>query len=133
MDDFCFVRPGSDLAQRLIKEELKVRTPKNKKNAPAQEPASQRPKRKKDKLIPLDDLMPKQNVVGGVNCCSVPLTQHKHQQTTQRKTSMPEKTKKNKKDIKARKRDLKPRKDAKGGQLAFQRASQKSPDLMALR
>ena len=39
--------------------------PKNKKNAPAGESASQRPKRKKEKLIRLDDLIPKQNVVGG--------------------------------------------------------------------
>jgi len=42
-----------------------VSTPKSKKNAPAGEPASQRPKRKKDKLIRLDDLIPKENVVGG--------------------------------------------------------------------
>jgi hypothetical protein len=42
-----------------------VSTPKNKKNAPAEESASRRPKRKKEKLIRLDDLIPKQNVVGG--------------------------------------------------------------------
>jgi hypothetical protein len=42
-----------------------VSAPKNKKNAPAGESASQRPKRKKEKLIRLDDLIPKQNVVGG--------------------------------------------------------------------
>jgi len=35
--------------------------------------------------------------------------------TQQRKTSIREKKKKNKKDIKVRYRDLKPRKDAKGG------------------
>jgi hypothetical protein len=69
----------------------------------------------------------------GTNCCSVPLTQHKQQTTQQRKISMPEKKKKDKKDIKARKRDLKPQKDAKGGSIAFQRANQKSPDLTALR
>jgi len=46
---------------------------------------------------------------------------------------MPEKKKKDKKDIKVRKRDLKPQKDAKGGNVAFQRASQKSPDLIAMR
>jgi len=44
---------------------LKVNAPKNKKNAPAGESVSQRPKRKKEKLIRLDDLIPKQNVVGG--------------------------------------------------------------------
>jgi hypothetical protein len=93
-----------------------VSAPKNKKNAPAGEPASRRPKRKKEKLIRLDDLIPKQNVVGGVNCYSVPVIQHKHQETTQqRKTSMPEKKRKNKKDIKVRHRDMKPKKDAKGG------------------
>jgi hypothetical protein len=42
-----------------------VSAPKSKKNAPAREPASQRPKRKKDKLIRLDDLIPKENVMGG--------------------------------------------------------------------
>jgi hypothetical protein len=41
-----------------------VSTPKDKKNAPAGEPA-QRPKRKKEKLIRLDDLIPKKNVAGG--------------------------------------------------------------------
>jgi hypothetical protein len=42
-----------------------VSTPKNKKNASAAESMTQRPKRKKEKLIRLDDLIPKQNVVGG--------------------------------------------------------------------
>jgi len=45
--------------------QLEVNEPKNKKNAPAGESVSQRPKRKKEKLIRLDDLIPKQNVVGG--------------------------------------------------------------------
>ena len=39
--------------------------PKNKKNAPAGESGNQRPKRKKDRLIRLDDLIPKQDVTGG--------------------------------------------------------------------
>ena len=39
--------------------------PKNKKNAPAGESGNQRPKRRKDKLIRLDDLIPKQDVMGG--------------------------------------------------------------------
>jgi hypothetical protein len=43
----------------------KVSTAKNKKNAPAGELTSRRPKRRKEKLIRLDDLIPKQNVVGG--------------------------------------------------------------------
>jgi len=42
-----------------------VGTPKNKKNAPAGESGSQRPKRRKEKLIRLDDLIPKQDVKGG--------------------------------------------------------------------
>jgi len=42
-----------------------VGTPKNKKNAPAGESGSQRPKRRKEKLIRLDDLIPKQDVTGG--------------------------------------------------------------------
>jgi len=42
-----------------------VSTPKNKKNAPAGESGNQRPKRSKDKLIRLDDLIPKQDVKGG--------------------------------------------------------------------
>ena len=39
--------------------------PKNKKNAPAGESGNQRPKRRIDKLIRLDDLIPKQDVKGG--------------------------------------------------------------------
>jgi hypothetical protein len=42
-----------------------VSAPKNKKNAPAGESGNQRPKRRKDKLIRLDDLIPKQDVKGG--------------------------------------------------------------------
>jgi hypothetical protein len=42
-----------------------VSEPKNKENAPAGEPAHRRQKRRKDKLIRLDDLIPKENVVGG--------------------------------------------------------------------
>jgi len=42
-----------------------VSAPKNKKNAPAGESENQRPKRRKDKLIRLDDLIPKQDVTGG--------------------------------------------------------------------
>jgi hypothetical protein len=54
-----------DLAQILITKEAKVSAPKNKKNAPAGESGNQRPKRRKDKLIRLDDLIPKQDVTGG--------------------------------------------------------------------
>jgi hypothetical protein len=42
-----------------------VSAPKNKKNAPAGESVSRRPKRKKEKLIRLDDLIPKEDVMGG--------------------------------------------------------------------
>ncbi len=54
------------MARVLIKEIAKVSAPKDKKNAPAVgESGNQRPKRKKDKLIRLDDLIPKQDVTGG--------------------------------------------------------------------
>lgn len=39
--------------------------PKNKNDVPAGESGIQKPKRKKQKLIRLDDLMPKRNVLGG--------------------------------------------------------------------
>jgi hypothetical protein len=42
-----------------------VSASKNKKNASAGESANQRPKRSKEKLIRLDDLIPKQDVKGG--------------------------------------------------------------------
>jgi len=42
-----------------------VSTPKNKKIARAVDSTSHRPKRGKDKLIRLDDLIPKQDVTGG--------------------------------------------------------------------
>jgi hypothetical protein len=42
-----------------------VSAPKNKENAPAGESGNQRPKRKRDKVIRLDDLIPKQDVTGG--------------------------------------------------------------------
>jgi hypothetical protein len=42
-----------------------VSAPRNKKNAPAGESGNQRPKRRKEKVIRLDDLIPKQDVTGG--------------------------------------------------------------------
>jgi hypothetical protein len=42
-----------------------VSAAKNKKDAPVGESGNQRPKRRKDKLIRLDDLIPKQDVKGG--------------------------------------------------------------------
>jgi hypothetical protein len=55
-----------DLARILITEIAKVSSPKNKKNAPAAgESENQRPKRRKAKLIRLDDLIPKKDVTGG--------------------------------------------------------------------
>jgi hypothetical protein len=55
------VKLGTDTDNR----ENQVSAPKNKKNAPAGESGNQRPKRSKDKLIRLDDLIPKQDVTGG--------------------------------------------------------------------
>jgi hypothetical protein len=42
-----------------------VSAPKDKKNAPAGESGNGRPKRRRDKLIRLDDLIPKKDVKGG--------------------------------------------------------------------
>jgi hypothetical protein len=42
-----------------------VSAPKDKNNPSAGEPALQKQKRKKEKLIRLDDLIPKKNVAGG--------------------------------------------------------------------
>jgi hypothetical protein len=42
-----------------------VSTPKNRKDTRAGQSTGHRPKRKKGNLIRLDDLIPKQNVVGG--------------------------------------------------------------------
>jgi hypothetical protein len=42
-----------------------VNTPNNKKNAPATESGSETRKRRKDKLIRLDDLIPEKDVKGG--------------------------------------------------------------------
>jgi len=55
-----------DLARILITEIAKVSAPRNKEKAPAAgESGNQRPKRRKGKLIRLDDLIPKQDVTGG--------------------------------------------------------------------
>ncbi len=55
-----------DLARILITQEGNVSAPKNKKNAPAAgESGNQRAKRRKEKLIRLDDLIPKRDVTGG--------------------------------------------------------------------
>jgi hypothetical protein len=55
-----------DLARILMREIAKVSAPKNKEKAPASgESGNQRPKRRKDKLIRLDDLIPKRDVTGG--------------------------------------------------------------------
>jgi len=45
--------------------QLEVSAPKNKKQARASESTSHRPKHGKQKLIRLDDLIPKQDVSGG--------------------------------------------------------------------
>ena len=49
----------------LSKKRAQVSAPKTKKNAPAGESGDQRPQRREDKLIRLDDLIPKQDVKGG--------------------------------------------------------------------
>ena len=55
-----------DLARILITSIAKVSAPKNKEKAPAAgESGNQRPKRRKDKLIRLNDLIPNQDVTGG--------------------------------------------------------------------
>jgi hypothetical protein len=64
-DHFYLDRVLRDLARILITEIAKVSAPKSKKNAPAGESGNQRPKRRKDKVIRLDDLIPKQDVTGG--------------------------------------------------------------------
>ena len=54
------------MAWILITEIAKVSAPKNKEKAPAAgESGNQRPKRRKDKLIRLNDLIPKQDITGG--------------------------------------------------------------------
>ena len=53
------------MARLLLIGESKVNTRNDKKNAPAGEGHHQRPKRRKEKLIRLDDLIPKGDVVGG--------------------------------------------------------------------
>jgi len=63
--DIISTKSFADLARMLIIERTKVSESKNKKNAPAGESGSQRPKRKREKLIRLDDLIPKQDVTGG--------------------------------------------------------------------
>jgi hypothetical protein len=53
------------LARILIAKAGNVSTPRNQENAPAGEPGNQRPKRRKEKVIRLDDLIPKKDVTGG--------------------------------------------------------------------
>ena len=64
--NFYLDRVSRDLARILMTEIAKVSAPKNKKNAPAAgESGNQRPERRKDKLIRLDDLIPEKDVKGG--------------------------------------------------------------------
>jgi hypothetical protein len=61
--NFYLDRVFGDLARILITKAAKVSASKN---APAAgESGNQRPKRRKDKLIRLNDLIPKQDVTGG--------------------------------------------------------------------
>jgi hypothetical protein len=50
---------------RILIRERKVSAPKDKRDALAKEAKAQRQKRMKEKLIRLDDLIPKGNVKGG--------------------------------------------------------------------
>ena len=50
---------------RILINEIKVSVPKNKKDASAREAKASKAKRGKEKLIRLDDLIPKRNVKGG--------------------------------------------------------------------
>ena len=54
-----------DLARILVTTRPNVSAPRDKKNAPAGELGHQRPKRRKEKVIRLDDLIPKKDVTGG--------------------------------------------------------------------
>jgi hypothetical protein len=49
----------------LVRKSEKVRTPKSKKNVPPKSQAIKGQMAKTGKLIRLDDLIPKENVVGG--------------------------------------------------------------------
>ena len=62
---FIIPCPVQDLARILVTRTANVSAPKNKKHAPAGESGNQRPKRRKEKVIRLDDLIPKQDVTGG--------------------------------------------------------------------
>jgi hypothetical protein len=54
-----------ELSARAERQEAQVSAPKNKENAHTGESGNERPKRRKDKLIRLDDLIPKRDVKGG--------------------------------------------------------------------
>jgi hypothetical protein len=69
----------------LITEIVKVTAPENKKNAPAAgESGNQRPKRRKDKLIRLENLIPEEDVKGGRQIL-FGVTDTTQQQTTKNK------------------------------------------------
>jgi hypothetical protein len=70
----------------LITGIAKVTVPKNKKNAPAAgESGNQRSKRRKDKLIRLDDLIPEKDVKGGGHQLLFGVTDTTQRQTTKNK------------------------------------------------
>ncbi len=64
-DRFYLAQVSRDLARILMTDIAKVSAPKKKKNAPAGGSGNQRPKRRKAKLIRLDDLISKEDVTGG--------------------------------------------------------------------
>jgi hypothetical protein len=57
----AFFKLGTDTDNKESQSECT----EEQKNAPAGESGNQRPKRRKDKMIRLDDLIPKQDVTGG--------------------------------------------------------------------
>ena len=61
--NFYLERVSGDLARILITKAAKVSA--SKKAPAAGESGNQRPKRRKDKLIRLNDLIPKQDITGG--------------------------------------------------------------------
>jgi hypothetical protein len=61
----AFITAVGDLARILVTKRANVSAPKNKKNVPTRESGDKRRKRSKEKLIRLNDLVPKQDVAGG--------------------------------------------------------------------
>jgi len=63
--DLSFDLPPLTFGTNADNRKSSVSAPKNKKNAPAAKLGNKRRKRREEKLIRLDDLIPKQDVTGG--------------------------------------------------------------------